>query len=120
MKLTALLLGFLPALISAECYSGGESWDRTLATSAVDTACKEFAGDYHLNESKQKTIDVFNGQCYSFVLQRITGGDGDVLREITEDECKNGMNHEVNGCEHGGHSSYTDWSYKADPNKGPC
>ncbi|KAL8729509.1 MAG: hypothetical protein Q9166_004681 [cf. Caloplaca sp. 2 TL-2023] len=111
MKLTALPLAFLPTLISAACYNSGESWNRDLAPSAVDNACKNLAGNYNLNESKVKKIEI-KDQCYVFVLQRTSDGDDAVLRKITKAECKKGMNRELFGCEHGGASSYKNWIYK--------
>ncbi|KAL9591445.1 MAG: hypothetical protein Q9179_007715, partial [Wetmoreana sp. 5 TL-2023] len=111
MKLTPLLLTLLPALISAKCYGSGESWDRNLAPPAVDTACKELIGNYHINESHEKKIEVKNGQCYVFVLQRTKEGDDASLRKITKAECKRGMNRELFGCDHGGTSTYKNWIY---------
>ncbi|KAL9636091.1 MAG: hypothetical protein Q9204_002389 [Flavoplaca sp. TL-2023a] len=120
MKLTALLLAILPTLIAAECFTGGELWDRSLGPPAVNRACRALAGDYRRDESKVEKLGQRNGQCYVFELTRIRGGSDANLRRITENECKGGMNKELFGCDRGGKSSYTNWTYKADPNKGPC
>ncbi|KAL8921766.1 MAG: hypothetical protein Q9172_003849 [Xanthocarpia lactea] len=116
MKLAALLLAFLPALITAKCFTTGESWNRQLAPSAVDRACKDLAVDYRRGETKVKKLEQQNGQCYVFELQRRGGNKA----RITEDECKGGMNREVAGCPRGGSSSDTNFMYKAQPNKQPC
>ncbi|KAL8974166.1 MAG: hypothetical protein Q9197_001587 [Variospora fuerteventurae] len=111
MKLTALLLAFLPTLITAGCYTTGESWDRSLGPRAVDAACKELAGDYRGDQSKVQRLPQQNGQCYIFELKRIPSGSDAELLSITEDDCKDGMNKELFGCDRGGKSSYTNWTY---------
>ncbi|KAL8861912.1 MAG: hypothetical protein Q9178_001781 [Gyalolechia marmorata] len=120
MKPAALLLAFLPTLITAECFESGEFWDRRLAPPAINKACKELALDYSRDQSEVRKFPQENGQCYVFELRRIASGSNSALRSITEDECIGGMNRELFGCDRGGKSSYTNWMYKADPNKGPC
>ncbi|KAI4253316.1 MAG: hypothetical protein L6R42_007627, partial [Xanthoria sp. 1 TBL-2021] len=111
MKLTALLLAFLPTLIAAECYKSGESWDRELGRAAVERACNQLAGDYRRGEFGVKKFAQNNGQCYVFELKRLRESGGGELRTITKDECKGGMNRELYGCGQGGTSSYTNWMY---------
>ena len=53
------------------------------------------------------------GNCYNFVLQRISGGDDAEIRNIDQEECEDGMNSEVD-CYHGGKSYYTNWMYEYD------
>ncbi|KAL8909229.1 MAG: hypothetical protein Q9171_005147 [Xanthocarpia ochracea] len=120
MKPAALLLAFLPTLITADCFTGGEVWDSELAPSAIDTACKDLAREYRRGESRDIKLNQENGQCYVFELQRIRGGSNAASITITEDECIGWMNREFAGCDRGGSSSYTDWMFKADPNRGPC
>ncbi|KAI0381482.1 hypothetical protein F5Y04DRAFT_281011 [Hypomontagnella monticulosa] len=55
-------------------------------------------------------------QHYVFEIWHI--GDGD--REITGTECLDGLRKEINGCDYGGVSEYTNWKYKSDPNPGSC
>ncbi|KAL9016777.1 MAG: hypothetical protein Q9185_005907, partial [Variospora sp. 1 TL-2023] len=112
MKLTALLLAFLPTLITAGCYTTGESWDRSLGPPAVNAACKKLAGDYRGDQSKVQRLPQQNGQCYVFELKRIPSGSDAELLSITKDDCKDGMNKELFGCDRGGKSSYTNWTYK--------
>ncbi|KAL8704158.1 MAG: hypothetical protein Q9225_008096, partial [Loekoesia sp. 1 TL-2023] len=85
MKPTPLLLLSLPALISATCHTTGEIWDRNLAPPALDEACTTLALNYAVNQGQEKFIDVNNGQCYQFLVQRL-GGDDAPLRELTKDE----------------------------------
>ncbi len=108
MKLTALLLAFLPTLIIAKCFTTGETWDRQLAPSAINRACKELAGDLRRGQTKVKKNEPKKGQCYVFEVEHI-GGAGS--RRITEDECRRGMNRELSGCDRGGKTSYTDLTY---------
>lgn len=139
MKLSFLLLPTLLGLASAKCYKSGERWDYDLAPAALKKACKALAKDYRVNDADWKDIDMGNGQCYRFLVQRISGGDTTELRSLTRKECKSGMDHELYDCRNGGVSYYKNWKYqyvpaslwhckgrlaltvyRADPNHAPC
>ena len=111
MKPSPFLLAALIGLASAGCYTGGEYWDPALASTAMTEACQGLAGDYNINQVNSTSIDVGNGQCYHFVLQRL-GADSAQLRSITQDECESGMGKEVSGCKQGGETSYKNWKNK--------
>ena len=112
MKPFPFLFTALFGLASAKCYSTGEKWVPDLAYNASTKACQGLAGSYRVRQDNSKSIDVGNGQCYFFYLQRLRGGDTAGLRSITQEECENGMGHEISGCERGGKSSYKNWMYK--------
>ncbi|KAG9253653.1 uncharacterized protein F5Z01DRAFT_737503 [Emericellopsis atlantica] len=51
-----------------------------------------------------------------FIITHISDGE----RDLSQEECYDGLQKEIHGCGKGGSSSYTNWRYKADPNEGEC
>ncbi|KAK9783763.1 putative Ecp2 effector protein domain-containing protein [Seiridium cardinale] len=103
------------------CFSGGENWasQKSIALSKAQDICnnkfskatwankgQSLAGCYNLDSEKQ--VD--------FILERIQDGS----RAIDAAECYNGFQKEINGCDHGGSTSYRNWKYTADPNANSC
>ncbi|KAF2658847.1 hypothetical protein K491DRAFT_713100 [Lophiostoma macrostomum CBS 122681] len=101
----------------AGCYSGGEDWgNKQVALNAADTACRNnFQGDFGGNSNRHVCING-NGKKLEFTIYRLGGTN----RALFWDECYDGLQKEINGCDHGGDSSYTNWRYVADPNAGSC
>ncbi|RYO88286.1 hypothetical protein DL766_008441 [Monosporascus sp. MC13-8B] len=102
------------------CFSGGENWatQKAIALSKAQDVCN--------NKYSKATFGSGQalGACYAldsdkqvdFVLEYI-GGD---TRTISAAECYDGFQKEINGCDHGGSTAYTNWKYTADPNAGAC
>lgn len=94
-----------------ECFGSGEFWggDRSHAENrALDFCVKlglptNFAKDrnFHrcFNLSSLKKVD--------FTIKNISGAS----RSLTFRECVDGLKKEVNGCDRGGATSYTNWRY---------
>ncbi|KAK6078646.1 hypothetical protein SCUP234_04293 [Seiridium cupressi] len=103
------------------CFSGGENWasQRSIALSNAQDICntkfskadwntkgQSLAGCYNLDSEKQ--VD--------FILERIQDGH----RDISASECYDGFQKQINNCDHGGSTSYSNWKYTADPNANSC
>ncbi|KAF4989107.1 hypothetical protein FGRMN_9349 [Fusarium graminum] len=112
---------FSVALANAKCHESGAdiATQRTYAEGKIREACdlkftiKKWSPGERLgicyNLDSTKKIDL--------VLERIGEGDD---REIKSAECFDGFQKEINGCDYGGTSSYTNWKYSSDPNAGQC
>lgn len=101
------------ALASAECFTGGEPWasQKPRALQQLQYACKlNFANtQFYLNEpEKGVCYDIGGGKMVNFNLKYIGTDD---VREMDEFECYDGFQKEVNNCETGGASQYTNWRY---------
>ncbi|TGJ78945.1 hypothetical protein E0Z10_g9823 [Xylaria hypoxylon] len=104
---------------SATCYTTGQAGDYGKGLDTVDGvrhACLSLQGTYYGKEGRQYCIQDSAGTKWNFELRHISGGN----RQIDIDECISGMSKEAHGCWRGGHSSYWNWAYKADPNTGYC
>ncbi|VUC35638.1 unnamed protein product [Clonostachys rosea] len=109
------------ATANAGCYSGGEPWgDKATALAAAEQACREsltgtYGGSGTVNGHRHRCINA-NNKALNFEIWHVKGGD----RNLALAECKDGIQKEVNGCNTGGDTTYTNWRYKGDPNAGNC
>jgi len=101
------------------CFGSGEVWggDRSNAITKAVSFCTLLnnanvgAGQVlHVcqNLSTLKKVD--------FTVQNIGGAN----RRLPYAECYDGLQKEINSCDRGGATSYTNWRYTADPNAGNC
>ncbi|KAI0406128.1 hypothetical protein F4802DRAFT_596489 [Xylaria palmicola] len=111
---------FIATTALAGCFSGGEDWasQRAMALAAAQNVCnnkfstftfkagQELGGCGNLDSTKK--VDL--------IMQNISEGS----RKPTSSECYDGFQKEINGCDNGGSTSYTNWKYTADPNAGSC
>lgn len=113
---TAGIISALAAFVSvvnAGCYSGGELWgDKATALSNARSACDgALQGTYGPSGTPSGYRGIClngNGKKLEFQIWHIQGGD----RQLGADECYDGLQKEINGCDHGGDTSYTNWRYK--------
>ncbi|KAF2417712.1 hypothetical protein EJ08DRAFT_666377 [Tothia fuscella] len=107
--------------VSAQgCYSGGERWanDRAYALQQAQAFCNDVGrGNYYAGESRPKCYNLSSNKKVNFVLSLLSTVPG---RYIDAPECYDGMIKEINGCDNGGDTTYTNWRYIADPNAGNC
>ncbi|KAI9170564.1 hypothetical protein HJFPF1_00032 [Paramyrothecium foliicola] len=106
-------------ILKRGCYSGGENWGANLgyALSFATQACNDaLQGDYNQGDQRSKCYNLDSNKKVDFRLSKHSDGS----RHIAPEECYDGMQKEINNCDHGGETSYGNWFYKADPNAGQC
>ncbi|TRX96372.1 hypothetical protein FHL15_002644 [Xylaria flabelliformis] len=104
---------------TATCYDTGQGGNYGKELDSINglyIACTALSGTYIKGESRMTCVQDSAGRKWNFDLKHISGGS----RTIKIDECMSGMAKEAHGCWRGGHSSYWNWAYKADPNTGHC
>ncbi|KAF2419576.1 hypothetical protein EJ08DRAFT_738867 [Tothia fuscella] len=120
MYFSIFALASAASLASAGCFTGGENWgaERQYALNQATQYCQRLgAGCYQPKGERPKCFNLSSGKKVDFNLQL---RDDVVARCIDANECYDGMQKEINGCDHGGNSKYTNWIYTADPNAGNC
>ncbi|KAI0381872.1 hypothetical protein F5Y04DRAFT_280518 [Hypomontagnella monticulosa] len=111
--LTTLLLTPVPQA-TARCFSGGEKWDSDQSTALENAkrACREGLASIYGNEggsaTRSRCYDVGSNRRAEYTVGRTVLGSP---RTLGYDECFDGLRKEVEGCEHGGSSEYTNWFY---------
>jgi len=119
--LLALTASFAMALPSAEpvapehtiqkrsCYSSGVTWggDRGNAYGKATEACKGFVGTFSSKDIKYACRNLSSKKKVDFTLHYIGSGS----RDIAEAECYDGLRKEIDNCDRGGSTSYTNWKY---------
>lgn len=111
--LTQLLFftALLTPLASASCYSGGHrpsDADRRDVAGRLAQICREhFVGDIISGTPKRFCLDT-DANRWNVNIHLIQG----VSRHLPIDECISGLIKEVQGCEFGGETKYTNWFYK--------
>ncbi|KAI1765201.1 hypothetical protein GGR53DRAFT_490865 [Hypoxylon sp. FL1150] len=139
-----LAVGAMAPLVSGGCYSGGDKWDssKDVALRVAKAACNEERGGQLRRiymwgdhpESKTGTVNVNDGdRCIKLEVDYIwdphtsdvskiiymdTGLDDS--SSVPKDQCYDGLQKKINGCEHGGESSYSHWKFKADIQANKC
>lgn len=101
------------ALANATCFTGGEQWasQKPYALQQLEYACRlNFANTLFYNGEPETGVcyDIGGGKMVNFNLKYV--GDDDT-REMDDTECYDGFQKEINGCEYGGASQYTNWRY---------
>ncbi|KAI2633255.1 hypothetical protein GGS26DRAFT_590853 [Hypomontagnella submonticulosa] len=121
MQITKFTVALLTAVsgASAKCWSGGESGhfgSGLTGANSLSLVCSYLSGTYRANEQRHTCVKDNKGIRWDFTLKKL----GDGARDIETKECESGFGKEAFGCEFGGHSSYANWEYKADPQNGEC
>ncbi|KAG0143304.1 hypothetical protein CROQUDRAFT_49017 [Cronartium quercuum f. sp. fusiforme G11] len=116
-----VILSFaLFAYVYGKCRTSGATYgtpaNRARASQALQSVCAELAGTYGASETKSTCRDSPENVRFNFVLQHVKNGQ----RVIDANECMDGMNKEITGCNQGGDTTYTNWRYSVDPNTGLC
>ncbi|KAI0011218.1 hypothetical protein F4779DRAFT_615886 [Xylariaceae sp. FL0662B] len=127
LPLLLLLLPLLP-LATGNCFTAGESWDsadRGLAYTYAQRACRERLTGVYGNPGGVVVKDACydhddNGRrslSFRFRVRRAVLGEE---RSLGYDECYDGLQKEIRGCDRGGESEYTNWVYMSDVDVGNC
>ncbi|KAI1403541.1 hypothetical protein F4819DRAFT_451158, partial [Hypoxylon fuscum] len=135
---SVLALGALTPLASASCYSGGDKWGdaKDQVLKVIENVCqadlnsndirRPYTWGNHPEAKTGKAKFSVGNRCVTLQVDYIWDPHTDDISKIIfmdtglesgtipRAECKDGLKKEVNGCEHGGESSYTHWKYKAD------
>ncbi|KAL2021558.1 hypothetical protein VTK56DRAFT_7057 [Thermocarpiscus australiensis] len=107
--------------VSAKCYGSGEEWGaRDVVLNAARDTCKsQLSGSFGPSggtaDRKAACING-NGKKLEFQIFHLQEGE----RNLSPNDCFNGLQEEIVGCDRGGDSSKTDFRFKADPNAGSC
>ncbi|KAF4980506.1 hypothetical protein FZEAL_3494 [Fusarium zealandicum] len=121
MRSFACLLAGL-TLVLGKCHTSGAEWatQRTFALTKAREVCelKFSINRWSAGEALGACYNLDSTKKVDLVLERISTGDDE--REISVDECFDGFQKEINGCDQGGVSSYTNWKYSGDANAGQC
>ncbi|KAH6953475.1 hypothetical protein DER45DRAFT_598143 [Fusarium avenaceum] len=132
--LLATLLGTLPA-VSGECHRSGETWsgDKFTALEAAQRLCTDGSlaeTDYTYGEFKTFCVNLSTLKKADFTVMVGRNVIGSGFR-ISSANCTDRLHREINGCNHGGRSSYEEvgngpegsnavWDFSADPSTGQC
>ncbi|KAF5669044.1 hypothetical protein FDENT_11640 [Fusarium denticulatum] len=131
--LTALLAAIPRA--SGECHRSGETWggDKFTALEAAQRLCTDGSlspTGYKRGEFKTFCVNLSTLKKVDFTILV----SGNVIGEgfsISSADCTDRLHREINGCDHGGRSSYKQgednpeganvvWDFSADPGSGQC
>ncbi|KAI1761261.1 hypothetical protein GGR53DRAFT_469486 [Hypoxylon sp. FL1150] len=82
-------------------------YDKNKAYQAARDACNEFKGIFGAYKSKSKCALGSDGKGYDITVRHVKDGD----RSLGADECYDGVQKEIHGCERGGVSGYDNWEY---------
>ncbi|KAI6088527.1 hypothetical protein F4821DRAFT_258025 [Hypoxylon rubiginosum] len=119
----------LASVVSAGCFTTGQSWgaDKQKVIDLMKQRCNmnfnadglKGVWDKPGNGVPSRTVrfNLDNGRYARLTLTRIGDGGTDGNGYIKQGDCVDGLTKEINGCEHGGGSLYTNWEYKGDINK---
>ncbi|KAF8246978.1 hypothetical protein K440DRAFT_644298 [Wilcoxina mikolae CBS 423.85] len=108
---------FSSPLVSAECNKDGElAFRQDYVVSNLDVICSILVGEYYINQKRRQCFQVpgESGKRWDFTVERIktSGSNNSLTRTLGKAECIDGLRKEVQGCQRGGWSSYSNWLYK--------
>lgn len=105
-----IAMGLLP-VARARCFGEGETWgssaNRARATSFLNEVCSELQGSYGAGITKSACRNGNDNIRFNYAVKHISGGG----RDLGVNECIDGLNKEITGCDRGGRTSYTNWEY---------
>ncbi|KAI1403291.1 hypothetical protein F4819DRAFT_484733 [Hypoxylon fuscum] len=116
-------------LASGECFGSGQKWDgdKDAVISFVTQKCNAnfnadgFKGPWEKKGNgtpyRSGRLELSNGRYARLAMFRIGNGGTDAAGYMDPADCIDWFKKEINRCEHGGRSQYTNWEYKADINK---
>ena len=84
--------------------------DKARAIAFLEDVCNELTGNYNdgvTKTSKSACRDSTGNLRYDFKITKFTSGPATLGR----DDCIKNLSKEIYGCDHGGHSSYSDFEY---------
>jgi hypothetical protein len=91
------------------CYSGGEGWSeqKDNALAKARDFCNIKPSDFNPGEGYGRCYDLSNTKRVDFNV----GSISDSRRNLSYDDCYDGLQKEINGCGTGGSTRYTNWQY---------
>ena len=93
------------------CYGSGHRWggEKGFAVELAQRACREyFLGNYNnKGETRYRCFSLSSSKKVDFTVELLSNG----VRTLFVDECFEGLRREIEGCEQGGQSSYTNWFF---------
>jgi hypothetical protein len=96
---------------SAGCFKSGTTWgssvNRAAASSYLDGVCNELQGSYGSGVIKSRCRNGAENIRFNYAVKHISAGTINLGKE----ECIDGLNKEITGCDKGGRSGYTNWEY---------
>ncbi|KAF1969410.1 hypothetical protein BU23DRAFT_601608 [Bimuria novae-zelandiae CBS 107.79] len=110
------------SLEKRKCFKTGAKWGhpKQLYGKAAVFACyNKLSGTYKRGQVYRVCGPVSNSMSVEFKLG-LTGKNAPKTRYISGGECLSGMSSEINSCSRGGQTTYGNWYYRVDPNKGGC
>ncbi|KAI9798501.1 MAG: hypothetical protein M1833_004768 [Piccolia ochrophora] len=124
MQLTKSILFFTAAFSAtayADCFESGaypSQQSKDSAKRKVPKFCaRRLVGDYAAGQARTHCLSDGVDFRWDFLTQLRPDVQD---RPLPLDECISGLTKEIDGCDRGGDSTYDNWHYKADINKGPC
>ena len=98
--------GTIPSTPRSEHRWGGE---KGFAVELAQRACREyFLGNYNnKGETRYRCFNLSSSKKVDFTVELLSNG----VRNLFVDECFEGLRREIEGCEQGGQSSYTNWFF---------
>ncbi|KAH9894655.1 hypothetical protein F4778DRAFT_747777 [Xylariomycetidae sp. FL2044] len=123
------VLSTLVPWVYAGCYTGGEKWgdQKEKALFLAEDACVTYftvfawaGGKGFLNNDStdhKMCYDLPDGRRLKFRIEKRP--DNDIVR-LNGDDCAHWLKEEIEGCEHGGEKTWSEWKVKSDINAGPC
>lgn len=111
MQLIQLALGALTLspIVSAGCFSGGQPWgNKPKANGYLDGICADWSSS-SMSPSTTRSVckNGDSGTRFNFSVKNISNG----ARTISKAECIDGLQKEINKCNTGGKTAYTNWEY---------
>ncbi|KAK7752924.1 hypothetical protein SLS62_005083 [Diatrype stigma] len=98
--------------VVGECYLGGVNMPNqdVVRAQAHDVCDKNFSKVVYNDQTKEAyaCYNVDDHTMITFAVKRISAG-GDM--QISPADCYDGLRKEIGGCQHGGHSNYTNWLF---------
>ena len=113
MQPESTFLSLVPVLVQAGCFTGGERWgtDKFEAFNAAAKFCMNKGADTYVPGGFWTTCHTLtSGKHVTFVTKLRTDVQSDT-KDLTLGECYDGLSKEINLCDHGGSTSYTNWEY---------
>ncbi|XXH06028.1 multicatalytic endopeptidase [Hypoxylon texense] len=110
MKLPVLApLALLASTALATCHGDYTDalWNKDQARADAKTACNKMKGNFGSRKTKSYCTGNKDKKGYDFSVTHLKDGD----RDLGYDECYDGLQKEIGGCERGGDTYYKNWEY---------
>ena len=96
------------------CFQTGETWGSQNAEAGLmaQTACNDyFVGNYPRGRTYTRCYNLSGGKSVEFKIG-LWGPNAPANKYLGSDECKGGLNSEINNCGRGGETTYGNWYYR--------